>query len=510
MKRSCGVLLPVSALPSKYGIGTFGRAAYEFVHFLKNGGQTYWQILPLTPTSFGDSPYQSFSTFAGNPYFIDLETLVGAGLLKKEECDAVTWCDSDNQIDYDKLYSNRFALLHKAFCRSNHGADTDFQHFKGCNEDWLEDYALFMALKNHFDEKAWQEWDDDIKSRRPEAMACYKEKLAERTEFWKYTQYLFFTQFKKLKAYANGNGIKIIGDMPICVAQDSADFWANTKLFALDGSFIPVSVAGVPPDYFSRTGQLWGNPLYDWAGHRQELFAWWQLRLAASFELYDVVRIDHFRAFDEYYAIPFGEKTAINGKWEKGPGIGFFDYMKERLGNLEIIAEDLGVTTDTVKELLQKTGYPGMRVLQFGFIVDSDSLNLPRNYIENSVAYTGTHDNDTLVGWYQSANEQDRAFSFDYLGVSSLDQFAAQAIRALYESVAGLAVVPIQDWLGLDNRARMNTPSTLGNNWQWRLRAADLSPALSTRMNRMAVAYRRKALLQSGESRTPLTLQQLK
>ena len=491
MRRSCGVLLPVSALPSKYGIGTFGNTAYQFVDFLRSGSQKYWQILPLVPTSYGDSPYQSFSTFAGNPYFIDLEMLIDAGLLKKEECDAVTWCESEDKIDYSALFANRFTLLYTAFCRSSHETDLVFKAFKTQNAYWLEDYSLFMALKKHFGEKPWQQWEEPIKSRQPEAMTEYSNKLSLQIEFWKYTQYMFFMQFRKLKAYANDNGIRIIGDIPICVAQNSADVWANTSLFMLDSGFDPVVVAGVPPDCFSTTGQLWGNPLYDWEQQKPALLEWWRLRLAASFEMYDTVRIDHFRAFDEYYAIPFGEETAINGTWRKGPGIAFFDYMKEHLGSMDIIAEDLGLATDTVKALLRDTGYPGMKVLQSGLEEDDDSSHLPHNYIKNLVAYTGTHDNDTLVGWYNTASMRDREFALKYLRAGSADDFADAAIKAIYGSVSLLVIVPIQDWLGLDGSARINIPSTIGINWKWRLQSAALSQALAERMKAIAGTYRR-------------------
>lgn len=490
-KRSCGVLLPVSALPSKYGIGTLGRAAYQFVDFLKSAGQEYWQILPLVPTGYGDSPYQSVSTFAGNPYMIDLEMLIADGLLEKEECESIDWGENPQSVDYLKLYENRFALLEKAFERSRCADDPNYAKFKNENAYWLDDYALFMALKKAFNEKPWQEWDEPIRFRTPQAVAYYQKKLARNIEYWKYVQYLFFSQYRRLRVYANGNGIKIIGDMPIYVSDDSADVWANTKLFQLDERLNPAFVAGVPPDYFSKTGQLWGNPVYDWDGHKKELFDWWVKRLAANFKLYDVVRIDHFRAFDEYYAIPFGEKTAEYGTWKKGPGIEFFDYVKKHLGGVEIIAEDLGSTAESVRELLRKTGYPSMKVLQFGFDAHDDSHHLPHNYTNNMVVYTGTHDNDTLVGWFNSASESERAYALEYLHIEDQSEFADAAIRALFASTASLAVIPIQDWLGLDGSARMNTPSTVGINWKWRLNEGMLTSSLAERMKRIANAYRR-------------------
>lgn len=491
MNRSCGVLLPISALPCEYGIGTFGRAAYDFVDFLKRSGQEYWQILPLVPTGAGDSPYSSFSTFAGNPYFIDLVSLTECGLLQKEECDAVEWSKAADTIDYETLYQERIPLLRTAFARSDYKNDTHYGSFKEKNAYWLDDFALFMAVKDAHDQKGWQEWETPIRLRQPEALCHDRLHLAEEIEFWSYIQYLFFTQYSKLKAYANGNGIKIIGDMPICVAADSADVWANSQIFRLDADLNPVAVAGVPPDYFSRTGQLWGNPVYDWEGHRQELFEWWRLRLSASFELYDYIRIDHFRAFDEYYAIPFGAQTAVSGTWEKGPGIAFFQYMEKQFDSLPIIAEDLGGITDTVRKLLKDTGFPGMKVLQFGFNAEDDSLDLPHHYEANQIAYTGTHDNDTLVGWFDSANKTDRQFAMDYLRIQSADEFADAMIQALYASAANLTIVPIQDFLGLGSEARMNIPSTVGINWKWRLSADALTERLADRIYHMAVTYRR-------------------
>lgn len=448
-------------------------------------------MLPLVSTGYGDSPYQSCSTFAGNPYLIDLELLIENGLLTREECDAVGWGETDAEVDYEKLYENRFDLLEKAFARSRWADSAEADAFWQQNAYWLEDYALYMALKKYFGEKPWQEWDADIRGRRPEALEYYRQKLAGHISFWQFTQYLFFVQYHRLKTYANGRGVKIIGDMPIYVAADSADVWANTQLFALDAKLSPAFVAGVPPDYFSKTGQLWGNPVYDWQGHREELFSWWKLRLSASFEMYDTVRIDHFRAFDEYYAIPFGEKTAEKGSWEKGPGIAFFEYMNKQLGSMDIIAEDLGGTTETVRMLLEQTGYPGMKVLQFGFAANDDSAHLPHNYRENMVVYTGTHDNNTFVGWYHDANESDRAFAKSYLDARSEEELAACAVRTLYASPARLAVVPVQDWLGLDAAARMNTPSTLGDNWKWRVLPGELTDALAEKMNGLAMTYRR-------------------
>lgn len=498
MKRSCGVLLPVSALPSPYGIGTFGPAAYRFVDFLKAAGQKYWQMLPLVSTGVGDSPYQSCSTFAGNPYFIDLQLLADDGLLSREECGAVEWGACEDSVDYEKLYQNRFDLLRTAYMRGRGPAGPDYEAFVRKNDFWLGDYALYMALKTHFGGKPWTEWETSIRERQPDAVASYKETLSDEIGFWEFTQYLFYMQYMRLKNYAAGSGVGIIGDMPIYVALDSADVWSNTALFDLEKDLSPAFVAGVPPDYFSKTGQLWGNPVYNWKGHAEELFAWWLTRLTTSFELYDTVRIDHFRAFDEYYAIPFGDKTAENGTWKKGPGIAFFEYMHRHLGNLSIIAEDLGGMTDTVRELLEKTGFPGMKVLQFGLQANDDSLHLPHNYRENMVVYTGTHDNDTLLGWYDSANPDDQRFALKYLHASGREELADGAVRALYASPARLAILPLQDWLGLDSSARINTPSTLGENWKWRFPAGLLTPALAAKMNTLAETYRRSDTWKAG------------
>ncbi len=491
--RSCGVLLPVSSLPSRYGIGTLGREAYHFIDFLKAGGCTYWQLLPLAPTGYGDSPYQPFSDFAGNPYFIDLETLVGAGLLARDECDDTAWGDAADDVDYGALYGNRLRVLRLAFGRTGSDNNADFAVFKADNSSWLDDYALFMALKAHFGDKPWASWDEPVKFKTPAALDAYRTELRLQIEFWKYTQYLFYTQYAALKAYAEANGVKIIGDMPIYPAWDSADVWADTPLFSFDDVLDPVLVAGVPPDYFSRTGQLWGNPVYRWDTREAQLFEWWEKRLAAAFKLYDMVRIDHFRGFDQYYAVPYGEETAENGVWKNGPGRAFFDHMNRKFGKLPFIAENLGIITDSVSKLLDDTGYPGMRVLQFGLRAGEDSTHLTHNYDRNSVVYTGTHDNDTLTGWYDAASERDRDFAAQYVRAHDAGDFADGAIAALYASVSDLVVVPMQDWLALGSQARMNTPSTVGINWKWRLAPDLLTPELSGRMRGLAVTYRRAA-----------------
>ena len=495
LRRGAGLLMPVSSLPSPYGIGTFGRAAYEFVDILKRARQQYWQVLPLGPTSYGDSPYQSFSAFAGNPYFIDLDTLKGEGLLTQEEINACHWSNQDDQVLYDAIFYYRFPLLRKAFERSRGSEDRDFLKFCQDEKDLLEDYSLYMACKNHFENQEWQAWEDDIKFRKPEAVEKYTEELARDIEYWNYLQYKFFEQWNKLKEYAHEQGIRIIGDIPIYVAFDSADSWSHPELFQFDGNNMPGAVAGCPPDGFSATGQLWGNPLYNWDYHRNTEFAWWMRRMEYCFRMYDLVRVDHFRGFDEYYAIPYGDATAEFGRWEKGPGIEIFRKMQEHFGGdkLPIIAEDLGFLTPTVRQLLRDTGFPGMKVLEFAFDAGEDSDYLPHKYGTNCVVYTGTHDNDTAEGWYVSLDEHDRRFVREYIGSGCTPEGEMHwdLIRAALGSVADLAVIPVQDYLGLDTAARINEPSTLGKNWRWRMRAEDLDEDIVKRCRRMAGIYGR-------------------
>ena len=471
-KRKCGVLLPVSSLPSKYGIGCFDKKAYEFVDALKEAGQSYWQILPLGPTSYGDSPYQSFSTFAGNPYFISLEELIKEGVLTKKECESMDFGTDETSVDYAKLYEGRMILLRKAYERSNVYMDSEFRRFQEEEAWWLKDYALFMAVKKRFGGIPWSEWAEDIRLRWQNALDYYREEMYFEIEFQEYMQFKFRQQWMKLKSYANENGIRIIGDIPIYVAMDSADTWANPWLFKLDEKNCPIQVAGCPPDGFSATGQLWGNPLYNWEVHRNSGYEWWVKRIANCFRLYDVVRIDHFRGFDEYYAIPYGDETAENGEWMPGPGMDLFRTMKETLGDLPIIAEDLGFLTDTVRQLLKDSGYPGMKVLEFAFVAGEDSDYLPHNYDKNCVVYTGTHDNDTLQGWYQTLSEEDKEMTKEYLNnpYTPDEEVHWDFISLAMRSVADTCIIPVQDYLGLGNKARINMPSTLGSNWMWRMK----------------------------------------
>ena len=490
MRRS-GVLMPVSSIPSRYGIGTFSRQAYDFINLLEQAGQTYWQMLPLGPTGYGDSPYQSFSTFAGNPYYIDLEALIEKGWLTEEECDQYDFGDNEEYIDYEKIYLSRFKALRTAYGNSRIGEQEDFQRFCRENAYWLDDYALYMAVKNSFGGKSWSEWDDDIRLRRPEAMKRCREKFADEIGFYQFQQYLFAVQWFALKAYANQKKIQIIGDIPIYVAFDSADTWANPELFQLDEDLIPVAVAGCPPDAFSATGQLWGNPLYRWDYHKETEYAWWMKRIAYCYDLYDVVRIDHFRGFDEYYSIPYGDPTAEFGHWEKGPGYDIFKTMKAKLGNKAVIAEDLGFLTDTVIKLVKKTGYPGMKILQFAFDSREESDYLPHNYTANSIVYTGTHDNDTTVGWYDTLNRKDKTFAKKYLNIRSNKDVHWAFIRAALASVSDTCIIPMQDYLGLGTEARINIPSTLGTNWKWRMLPGQFTEELAEQMKDMARLYGR-------------------
>lgn len=494
MNRSAGVLLAVSSLPSKHGIGCFDESAYKFVDKLKAAGQTYWQILPLCPTSYGDSPYQSFSTFAGNPYFISLDELIKDGFLTEDECNA-DMGNNPESVDYYKLYNTRFALLRKAFERSSVTASEDFAKFCRDNK-WLNDYALFMALKDKFGGAAFSEWTDDIRLRAPEAMERFSAEIEGDAEFYKFLQYLFCKQWNALKKYANDNGIKIIGDIPIYVAADSADVWAAPELFQLDENGIPTAVAGCPPDGFAADGQLWGNPLYDWKRHKETGYKWWISRMEHCFKLYDVVRIDHFRGFDEYYSIPYGEKTAKNGYWEKGPGLELFKAVENALGRKEVIAEDLGFVTDSVKQLVRDCGFPNMKVLEFAFDSrDTGSRNdyLPHNYSENCVAYTGTHDNQTITSWFDTISDKERKTAREYLcdKYTPNDKLYKMFIALIMRSRANLCVIPMQDWLGLDDKNRMNTPSTVGENWKWRMKADDMSEELCAEMRTMAEIYGR-------------------
>ncbi len=497
MKRNAGILLAISSLPSKYGIGCFDESAYKFVDWLKKSGQKYWQILPIGPTGYGDSPYQTFGAFAGNPYYISLDEFIKKGWLTQSDCDKSDLISNVESVDYAKLYKNRFALLRKAYRNGKHYIPHDFSDFESQNP-WLDDYALFMALKDKFGGKAFCNWEYDIRLRKAHAVEKYKSELCDDIGFYKFLQYSFFSQWNNLKKYANKNGIKIIGDIPIYAAADSADVWANPLLFQLDENNVQKAVAGCPPDAFAPNGQLWGNPLYDWEKHRKSGFAWWILRLKSCFELFDVVRIDHFRGFDEYFSIPYGDFDAKNGHWEDGPRMELFNAVEKAIGKKEVIAEDLGFVTDSVKHLVKESGFPNMKVLEFAF--DSrDTGNredyLPHNYTENSVAYTGTHDNQTLVSWIDTITEEERKAVRDYLCDyhTPQDKLNKPLIALLMRSKAKLCIIPMQDWLGLDDSARMNTPSTMGNNWKWRAKPNTFTEEFAAEIAHITKIYGRNS-----------------
>ena len=488
--RSCGILMHITSLPSPYGIGTFGDEAEAFVDWLKSAGQKYWQVLPVGPTGYGDSPYQAFSTFAGNPLLIDLDELVKSGLITKDRCRIVDYGADPTFVDYEKVTRTKMQILREAY--EAYREDAAYLDFVKTEGYWLEDYALFMAIKQENEQVSWTRWKDEIRKRDEKEMKMAKERLAKEVGFWKFLQFTFYSQYERLKSYANKNGIKLIGDIPIYVSPDSSDVWADPQLFLMDEELNPTAVAGVPPDYFSETGQLWGNPLYNWEEMKKQEYKWWISRIRKAAELYDVVRIDHFRAFDTYWAVPYGESTAINGKWEQGPGMDLWNAVKKELGDVEIIAEDLGDIFDSVKELLKNSGFPGMRVLQFGFNPESnDNDHLPHRYPENSVVYTGTHDNSTVMGWYKGADVKSRAMCRRYLQPMPFEKLNRTFIRELYKSSAGLAIVPMQDVIGLDDRARMNIPSTLGGNWKWRATKGQINLKNAAMMKKMAETYYR-------------------
>ncbi len=488
--RTSGILMPIFSLPSPYGIGTFGKSAFDFVDFLKSAKQTYWQILPLNPTSFGDSPYQSFSSYAGNPYFIDLDVLVKKGLLKPQELKDADLGKGYDRIDYEKQYNNRYPILRLAFSRFK--ADDEYNLFLKENAHWLNDYALFMAIKQANDGKAWLYWCDGLKSRNEDALKQAEADCCEEINFHKFLQFEFSRQWTLLKKYANENDVKIIGDIPIYVALDSADVWANTKQFQLDDTYTPKCVAGVPPDAFSADGQLWGNPLYDWQYMKSTDYAWWKGYLGHALKRYDTVRIDHFRAFEAYFAIPYGDKDATGGKWVKGPNTDLFDALKQEFGNdLPIIAEDLGIITADVRKMLDRTGFPGMKVLQFAFDGDSKNAYLPHNLNKNCVIYTGTHDNDTIMGWLMTADKATVKQAKDYFNFNSDGGFNWAMIKAAMSSVADTCILTMADFMGLGCEGRINTPSTLGDNWQWRIRSECLNPWLANIIKENTVLYGR-------------------
>ena len=512
-ERNAGILMPVSSLPSPYGIGTFGKDAYDFVTFVKECNHKYWQVLPLGPTTYGDSPYQSYSAFAGNPYFVDLDMLIEAGFLLKSEVISRDWGDGivpvnvseddavngrfgtyrdgnigdERYVSYEKIYNNRFDILRIAYNRFKAACAESkktlakglplykqFDNFVKDNADWLEDYALFMALKSHFNNVSWGEWETDIKFRKPEAMSRYEEQLSDDIGYWKFIQFEFYLQWNALKQYANSNGIEIIGDIPIYMGYDSVDVWANQGEFQLDENLTPIKVAGVPPDAFSDAGQKWGNPLYDYDKMEANGFSWWRKRMAALVKLYDVIRIDHFIGIVKYYTIPADMPDARQGEYRQGPGQKLLDVINESIGDKKIIAEDLGVEVPEVAKILKENGYPGMKVLEFAFGGDRKNPHLPYNYTQNLVCYGGTHDNETLLGFFEDRGDWELGYAYDYLDTRDKGRMVDQVFRAAYSSVAVLTVFAVQDILKLGNWARMNLPSSMGNNWKWRMQKGQL------------------------------------
>lgn len=484
-KRAGGILMPIFSLPSPHGIGAMGKAARDFVDFLAAAGQSYWQILPVGPTSCGDSPYQSFSTFAGNPYFIDLDALAEDGLLEKAEYEDIDWESAPGDINYGALYQKRYPVLRRAAERFLAAPPADYALFCAQNARWLEDYALFMALKDARGGEAWYNWTDELRAPGEEQKAAAGKRYSGETAFWKTVQYLFFKQWNALRDYANGKGISFIGDLPIYVALDSADVWAGPELFQLDENRMPKEVAGCPPDAFSQDGQLWGNPLFDWEGMAKDGYAWWAGRIGFLCGVYNVLRIDHFRGFEAYYAIPYGDATAKNGRWKPGPGMELFRAVERSIGHKDIIAEDLGFLTDGVRRLLADSGFPGMKVLEFGFDHSDSGQNgyLPHNMERGCVAYVGTHDNDTALGWLEGMEDPaDRETAVRYMGLNKEEGYNWGVMRTLWASPAGLTVVQAQDVLGLGSDARMNRPATVGRNWRWRALPGAFDQALAKKL----------------------------
>ena len=493
-KRQSGVLMHISSLPGKYGIGSFGQSAYDFVDFLVRTKQRYWQILPLGTTSYGDSPYQSFSAFAGNTYFIDFDILIEEGLLNESDVKGADFGDDPRKVDYAKIFDARRPIMEKAVARFLKADDlSDYESFVEQNAAWLEVFAEYMAIKEHFDNLAWTEWPDEaIRRREAASLASYREKLADKLTYHRVTQYLFFKQWLRLKAYANEHHIEIVGDMPIYVAADSADVWAQPHFFKTDAVGKPTCVAGCPPDEFSETGQLWGNPIYDWEAMDKDGYAWWIERLRESFKIYDIVRIDHFRGFESYWEVPAGSETSASGKWVKGPDYKLFAAVKEALGDLNIIAEDLGFMTDEVIELRERTGFPGMKILQFAFNPDDESIDSPHLAPNNSVMYTGTHDNNTVLGWYKDEiDDATRQYMAQYTNRKEYETVPHAMLRTIFASVSFMAIATMQDLLELDSAARMNYPSTIGGNWTWRMTAEELNPIVEGELYSLTKTYRR-------------------
>ena len=488
--RASGILMHITSLPGPWGVGTMGKQAYAFVDFLKKAGQRKWQILPLTPTGYGDSPYQSCSTFAGNSYMIDLEMLIQQGLLEKAEVDAITWSHSEDRVDFGLLYENRRKVLYLAYGRFQDQAELD--SFCRENSSWLPDFALFQALKDANEGKPWHQWEKKLKYRDPDTLWQARRELKENIRFYCFVQYLFYKQWEALRAYAHTSGVEIIGDVPIYVPLDSVDVWSDPDLFYLDENLDPIAVAGCPPDAFTEDGQLWGNPLYRWEVHRRDGYSWWLRRMAAAAKRYDLIRIDHFRAFESYWAVPYGHPTARCGKWVKGPDQEFIETLRRELPAVKLIAEDLGFITPAVRALRDASGFPGMKVLQFAFDSEEPSDYLPHNCIANAVCYTGTHDNMTLRQWLQTIPEKTRDYAQRYMCLTEEEGYCWGVIRTAMASVCELCMVQMQDYLELGSEARMNFPGTnSGDNWTWRAKEGFMTDALAEKIHSLAKLYGR-------------------
>ena len=493
LPRKSGVLMPMSSLPSPYGIGTMGKSAYDFVDFLTAAGQSYWQLLPLSPTSYGDSPYAAFSTFAGNPYFIDLDLLVKDRLLRAEELAGRNWGEDPQRVDYGRIFENRYAVLRLAFERGAEKLKDEFAAFRRENAAWLEDYALFMACKAHFGMSCWTDWpEEDIRLHKPKAVKVWREKLKADVDFYAFLQFLFYRQWFALRDYAHGKGLKFIGDIPIYVALDSSDVWCAPQFFQLDEKNIPTEVAGVPPDAFTDDGQLWGNPLYDWEAMKNDNYGWWIRRVEGAQKLFDMIRIDHFRGFESYWAVPYGNTTAKIGRWCPGPGMGLIGVLKSWFPELDFIAEDLGYTTPEVEKLLADSGFPGMKVLHFGFDPDGDADFAPHNCLPNSVCYVGTHDNETVKGWVKAGRGQRfLRYAKEYMHITKEEGWCWGMIRTGMATPSHLFVMQMQDVLELGPWARMNTPGRADGNWQWRMKPGAITPELARRIKKLTKTYRR-------------------
>jgi len=493
LNRGAGVLMHISSLPSSYGIGTLGKEAYKFVDELVKARQRYWQVLPLGPTSYGDSPYASFSAFAGNPYFIDLDMLIEEGLLKKDYVESFFWGSDQENVDYSAIYEARFTVLKTAFANSEYRGSKEYDKFVSSNKHWLKDYALYMACKNYFNNVSWFEWDEDIKYRKKEAVSKYENMLKEDVEFYMFCQYKFFEQWNKLKAYANEKGIEIIGDIPIYVAHDSADVWVNTDEFQMDKKLNLKKVAGVPPDDFSEDGQRWGNPLYDWDKMEKSNFAWWRKRMKAQAQLFDIIRIDHFIGIVRYYAIPAKEENAKKGTYKKGPGMKLIKAINESVGKKKIIAEDLGVLMPEVEAVLKESGYPGMKVMEFAFGGDRANPHLPYFWNQNCVAYGGTHDNDTMMGYFGGLQDWELGYAREFLQVKTgrIEDMVDELFRLAYMSVADVVIFQMQDILKIGKDGRMNFPSTLGGNWMWRIKEGQFGEKEIERLRYLCDIYGR-------------------